>query len=73
MLQRVWSTKDKVAFFDQASLLSPTLDPPVTLKDDRGKTFTVDKDMIEILSLMGKQTNKQLELKSVDLTQTNIK
>ena len=30
------------SFLEQASLLSPTLDPPVTLKDDRGKTFFVD-------------------------------
>ena len=36
------------SFIEQASLLSPTLDPPVTLKDDRGKTFTVDNDMIDI-------------------------
>ena len=37
-----------------------------TLKDDRGKTFAVDNDLIDILSLMGKQTNKQSELISVD-------
>ena len=54
------------SFLEQASLLSPTLDPPVTLKDDRGKTFAVANDMIDILLLMGKQTNKQLELKSVN-------
>ena len=36
-------------------------DRAVTLKDDRGKTFSVDNDMIDILLLMGKQTNKQFE------------
>ena len=56
---------------EQAFLLSPTLDPPVTLKDDRGKTFTVDNEMI--LLLMGKQTNKQLELKSVDQNSNKFK
>ena len=61
------------SFLEQASLLSPTLDPPVTLKDDRGKTFTVDNDMLEILLLMGKQTNKQLELKSVDPNSNKFK
>ena len=58
--------KRQSSFLEQASLLSPTLGPPVTLKDDRCKTFTVDNDMIEILLLMNNQTNKQLELKSVD-------
>ena len=45
------------SFTDQASPISP-----VSLKDNRGKTFDVDNDMIEILLLMGKQTNKQFEL-----------
>ena len=36
-----------------------------TLKDDRGKTFAVDNDIIDIVLLMGKQTNKQFELKSI--------
>ena len=49
------------SFTDQSSPISP-----VKLKDDRGKTFDVDTDMIEILLLMGKQTNKQFELISVD-------
>ena len=31
-------------------------DRSVTLKNDRGKTFSVDKDMIDILLLMVKQT-----------------
>ena len=61
------------SFLEQASLLSPTLDPPVTLKDDRGKTFTVDNEMIEILLLMGKQTNEHLELKSVDPNSNKFK
>ena len=61
------------SFLEQAALLSPTLDPTVTLKDDRGKTFTVDNDMIEILLLMGKQTNKHLELKSVDPNSNKLK
>ena len=37
-----------------------------TLKHDRGKQFAVDNDMIEFFILMGKQTNKQFELLSVD-------
>ena len=57
----------------QASLLSPTLNPPVTLKDDRGKTFTVGNDMIEILLLMVNQTNKQFELISVDPNSNKFK
>ena len=41
-------------------------DRAVTLKYDRGKIFTVDNDMIDILLLMGKQTSKQFEIISVD-------
>ena len=41
-------------------------DRAVSLKNDRGKTFSVDNDMIDILLLMCKQTNKQFELISVD-------
>ena len=41
-------------------------DRAVTLKDDRGKTFTVDNDMIAILIEMLKQTNNQFKLISVD-------
>ena len=55
----------------QASLFSPTLNPPVTLKDD--KTFTVGNDMIEILLLMVNQTNKQFELISVDPNSNKFK
>ena len=54
-------------------LFSPTLDPPVNLKDDGDKTLTVDNDMIDILLLMGKQTNKQLELKSIDPNSNKFK
>ena len=61
------------SFLEHASFLSPILDSSVTLKDDRGKTFTVDNDMIEILLLMGKQTNKQLKLKSVDPNSSKFK
>ena len=61
------------SFLERASLLSPTLDPPVTLKDDRDKTFTEDNELIEILLLMGKQTNKQLELKPVDPNSNKFK
>ena len=61
------------SFFEQASLLSPTLDPPVTLKKDRGRTFIVDYEMIEIILPMCKQTNKQLELKSVDPNSNKFK
>ena len=48
-------------------------DRAVTLKDDKGKTFSVDKDMIDILLLMGKQTNKQFELISVDPNSNKFK
>ena len=55
------------SFLDErAALLTPTPDPPVTLKDDRGKTFAVDNDMIDTLLEMGKQTNKQFQLISID-------
>ena len=56
------------SFTDQASPISP-----VKLKDDRGKTFTVDSDMNEILLPMGKQTNKQFELISVDPNSNKFK
>ena len=48
-------------------------DRAVTLKNDRGKTFTVDNDMIAILIEMGKQTNKQFELISVDPNSNKFK
>ena len=48
-------------------------DRAVTLKDDRGKAFSVDKDLIDILLLMGKQTNKQFELISVDPNSNKFK
>ena len=48
-------------------------DGAVTLKDDRGKTFSVDNDMIAILIEMGKQTNKQFELISIDSYSNNFK
>ena len=55
------------SFLDErAALLTPTPDPRTILKDDRGQTFAVDNDMIDILLLMGKQTNKQFQLISVD-------
>ena len=55
------------SFLDErAALITPTPDPPVTLKDDGGKTFAVDNDMIDILLEMGKQTNIQFQLISVD-------
>ena len=59
----MWGTSDKqISFLDErAALLSPTLDLLVTLKDDRDKTFSVNNDMIDILLLTGKQTNKQFE------------
>ena len=50
----------------QSSFLEQTnLALPVKLKYDRGKTFTIDNEMFEILLLMSKQTNKQFELISV--------
>ena len=48
-------------------------DRAVTLKDDRGKTFTVDNDMIAILIEMGTQTNKQFDLISVDPNSNKFK
>ena len=82
----MWSTKDtdKVAFLcankvrngftdDRAALLTPTPDPPVTLKDDRGEAFAVDNDMIDILLEMGKQTNIQFQLISVDANSNEFK
>ena len=48
------------SFLDErAALLTPTPDPHTILKDDRGQIFAVDNNMIDILLLMGKQTNKQ--------------
>ena len=35
---------------------------PSTLKDDRGKKIFVDNDIIDILLLMGKWVNKQINL-----------
>ena len=46
-------------------------DRAVTLKEDRGKTFTVDKDIIAILIEMGKLTNNQFQLISVDANSKN--
>ena len=48
-------------------------DRAVTLKDDRGKTFTVDNDMIAVLIEVGKQTNKYFELISVDPNSNKFK
>ena len=43
------------SFLDErAALLTPTPDPHTTLKDNRGQTFAVDNDMIDILLLMVK-------------------
>ena len=64
MHQKVGYQRQSSFLGERAALLSPTPVPAVTLKDDRGKTFTVDSDMIDILLLMAKQTNKQFELKS---------
>ena len=41
-------------------------DRAVTIKDDRGKTFTVDNDVIAILIEICKQTNNQFQLIPVD-------
>ena len=48
-------------------------DRAVTLKVDRGKTFTVDNDMIAILIEMGKQTNNPFQLTSVDANSNKFK
>ena len=56
------------SFLEQTNLASP-----VKLKYDRGKTFTIDNEMFEILLLMSKQTNKQFELISVDPNSNKFK
>ena len=62
------------SFLDErAALLTPTPDPHTILKDDRRQTFAVDNDMIDILLLMGKQTNKQFQLISVDPNSNKFK
>ena len=48
-------------------------DRAVTLKDDIGKTFTVDNDMMAILIEMAKQTNKQFKIISVDPNSNKFK
>ena len=58
---------------DRATLISPSSISLVKLKDDRGKTFTVDNDMIAVLIEMGKQTTKQFELVSVDPNSNKFK
>ena len=55
------------SFLDErAALLTHSSDPPVTLKTNGGKTFAVKNVMIDILMKMGKQTNKQFQLISID-------
>ena len=62
------------SFIDErAALLTPTVDPHTILKDDRGQTFAVDNDMIDILLPMGKQTNKQFQLISIDPNSNKFK
>ena len=62
------------SFLDErAALLTLTPDPHTTLKYDRGQTFAADNDMIDILLLMGKQTYKQFQLKSVDPNSNKFK
>ena len=62
------------SFLDErGTLLTTTPDPPVTFKDDRGETFAVDNDMIDTLLEMGKQTNKQFQLLSVDPNSNKFK
>ena len=66
--------KSQNSFLDErAGLVSPTPDPSVTLKDDRGKKFAVDNDMIDIILLMVTQTNKHFELISVDPNSNKFK
>ena len=56
-----------VGYQRQSSFLDErAADPPVTLKDDRGKTFAVDNDLIDISLLLCEQTNEQFEIISVD-------
>ena len=44
-----FSDQQSIFLDEQAALLTPSPDPPVTLKDDRGRTFAVDNDMTDIL------------------------
>ena len=62
----LWHQQQNSFLDERADLITPTPDPPVTLKENEGRTFTVDKDMNDILLEMGKQTNIQFHLKSVD-------
>ena len=56
---KILDSQRQNSFLDeQASLLSATIDPPLNLKNDRGEIFTVDTDVIDILLIMGNQSNK---------------
>ena len=72
-LQSLWHQQQNRFLDERAALLTLTPHPPVNLKVDNGKTFTVDNDMIDILLLMGKKTNKQFELISVDPNSNKFK
>ena len=62
------------SFLDErAALLTPSPDPLITLKDDRGELLPVENDMIDILVEMGKQTNKQFQSISVDANSNKFK
>ena len=50
--------------YDRATLFSTSSISPVKIKDDIGKTFDVDNDIVEILLAMGKQTEKKIRINS---------
>ena len=58
---------------ERAALLTPSPDLSITLKDDRDELFPVENAMIDILLKMGKQTNKQFQLISVDAKSNKFK
>ena len=61
------------SFLERTVLLTPSSDPTVTLKDDGGKTFAVENDMVDILIELSKQTNKRFQLISVDPNSNKFK
>ena len=73
ILKRLGHHQQNSFLDERAALLTPTPDPHTILKDDRGQTFAVDNDMIDILLLTGKQTNKQFQLISADPYANNFK
>ena len=72
ILLSLWNQQQNSFFDERAALMTPTTDARVKLKDERGNTFTVDNDMIDILLEKGKQTKEQFQLISMRI-RTNLK